>query len=172
MINIVAESDRFRRCTQLPLAARVQSNGRRLNHKKNSAMLIRMFGRHNFPRKKLIPARSRALIFSAPWIAARVISSGAPLRPKAGAPTMRVVQSGLRTPREFDGWSARGAQPVSQTGARPRKARGRPDRKGSPKGGLANPLAPSRRSIPHVGKTEKGKTGVARAVTTGPRSVG
>ncbi len=54
----------------------------------------------------------------------------------------------------------------------PRKARGKPDARARPRG-LANPRAPSRRSISRFGETEKGKTGVARAVEEwGQRSVG
>ena len=91
------------------------------------------------------------------------------MKAEAGAPTMRTAVKLAQTAREFDGWSARGAQPASQAGARPRKARGPSDRKGAQRGAVAQrPEAPSRRSIPLVGETEKGPAPAEAGEAGGP----
>ena len=103
-----------------------------------------------YPRSKKRPDNARALVRRAPPSRGQCAEDQSAVRRQCAS------QSSLRRPRRLDEWSARGAQPVSQTGARPRKARGRPDRKGRPKGVSQTPWRPPGAPFPFRGE-EKGK---------------
>jgi len=111
-------------------------------------------GENSF-EKILIPPRLRALILSAPGsLSLRHLEwrRGKELGP---APDNGAAQSSLREFAPARRMERPEAQPASQAGARPRKARGLPDRKGGPKG-LASPWRLPALHSPFLGKRKKG----------------